>query len=81
MWIDAKQLFGPEIGDESAVLIIVFHPSSVLVTMRAKEIFTFFSRKILPDNHFGRLLEFGGLLQDPGYALLEFLVKIKNASW
>ena len=32
-----KRLFGPEHRDESAVLIIVLHTSSVLVTVRASK--------------------------------------------
>ena len=60
------------------MLIIVFHPSSVLVTVRAKKKKQFVQENFLPDNHFGRLPECGGLLQDTGYALLEFRVKIKT---
>ena len=37
-----------------------------------------FPGKILPDNHFGRIPEFGCLLQDPKCALPEFLVKKKK---
>ena len=33
-----------------------------------------------PGNHYGRLPEFG-VFWDPGYALPEFLVKIKNSGW
>ena len=59
-----KRLFGP--GDESAVLIIVLHTSSVLVTVRASK------RKKAKINSDRKIImaifpEFGGLLQDPGY--------------
>ena len=54
-----KRLFGP--GDESAVLIIVLHTSSVLVTVRATK-----NAKIISDRKI-IFPEFVGLLQDPGY--------------
>ena len=50
--MDTKRLFGPENGDESAVLIIVFHPSSVLVTIGAK--------KKIPENPYGRFTPIRG---------------------
>ena len=62
-------------GPESAVLTIIFHPSSVLVIVRAKK--TFF-RKITARKPFMVAKpQFEGVLPEPGYALLEFLVKIK----
>ena len=59
-----KRLFGS--GDESAVLIIVLHTSSVLVKVRASK------RKKAKINSDRKIImaifpEFGGLLQDPGY--------------
>ena len=67
-----NRLFGPE----SEVLIIGFHPSYVLVTIRAETYF--FSEKYCQEIIMVALPEFGCLLQDPGYALPEILVKIKK---
>ena len=55
-----KRLFGP--GDESAVLIIVLHTSSVLVTVHQKK-----KAKINSDRKIIMAIfpEFGSLLQDP----------------
>ena len=48
-------LFGPENCGWSAVLIIVFHPSSALVRVRAKKKKTkLFQENLLPGNHHGR---------------------------
>ena len=63
-----KRLFGPEHGDESAVLIIVLHTSSVIVAVRA-------------GNHHDHFPDFGGLLQGPGYFGPELEVKIKKSGW
>ena len=59
-----NRLFGP--GDESAVLLIVLHTSSVLVTVRASK------RKKAKINSDRKIImaifpEFGGLLKDPGH--------------
>ena len=59
-----KRLFGP--GDESAVLIIVLHTSSVLVTVHQKK-----KPKLIQPGKSFRLMfgifpEFWNLLQDPG---------------
>ena len=56
-----KRLFGP--GDESAVLIIVLHTSSVLVTVHKKKAKINSDRKII----MAIFPEFMGISQDPGY--------------
>ena len=53
--IDTKRLFGPEHGDESAVLIIVLHTSSVLVTVRATKNAKSNSDKEVNCGHFSRI--------------------------
>ena len=74
-----KRLFGP--GDESAVLIIVLHTSSVLVTVHKQK-----QKKkpklIQPGKTFrlmfGIFPEFGGLLQDAGRFYRNFRSKSKT---
>ena len=64
-----NRLFGPERA------ICACHSS------RKNKITIFFQEKYCPEIIMIALPEFGGLLQDPGYALPEILVKIKNSGW
>ena len=70
-----KRLFGPQHRDESAVLIIVLHTSSVHHQCLSPFVH---KKKFRQGNHEGHFGEFGGLSRGPGYFVPELEAEIKK---